>query len=135
MIMARKEKKQENETRWMEVKAMEERKATIEERKATIEERKVAIEEEKLRIMSEEARNKTLEQEQKIMFMYSSCLDDDQKSICECNACANFNSLNGHICGWDLWWCHGKFVLKFMVSWSFCFYLIHGWLVVWTLLW
>ena len=38
------------------------------------------FEEEKLRIMSEEARNKTLEQEQKIMFMDSSCLDDDQKA-------------------------------------------------------
>ena len=36
--------------------------------------------EEKLRIMSEEARNKTLKQEQKIMFMDSSCLDDDQKA-------------------------------------------------------
>jgi len=80
MITTRKEKKQENETRWMEVKAMEERKATIEERKATIEERKVAIEEEKLRIMSEKAMNKKLEQEQKIMFMDSSCLDDDQKA-------------------------------------------------------
>ena len=30
--------------------------------------------------MSEEARNKTLKQEQKIMFMDSSCLDDDQKA-------------------------------------------------------
>jgi len=36
MIMARNEKKQENETRWMEVKAMEERKATIEEHKVAI---------------------------------------------------------------------------------------------------
>lgn len=57
----------------MEVKAMEERKAAIEERK-------VAIEEEKLRIMNEKAMNKKLEQEQKIMFMDSSCLDDDQKA-------------------------------------------------------
>jgi len=30
--------------------------------------------------MSEEARNKTLKQEQNIMFMDSSCLDDDQKA-------------------------------------------------------
>ena len=80
MITARKEKRQENEARWMEVKIMEERKAAIEERKVAIEERKVTIEEGKLRAMNEEAMNKKLEQEQKIMFMDTSCLDDDQKS-------------------------------------------------------
>ncbi|CAN6201698.1 unnamed protein product [Urochloa humidicola] len=60
--------------------AVEERKAIVEERKAAAEERKVAIEEEKLRAMNEKVLHKKLEQEQKIMFMDTSCLDDVQKA-------------------------------------------------------
>ncbi|CAL5033905.1 unnamed protein product [Urochloa decumbens] len=87
MITRREEMEAHKETRWIEVKAMEEwkaaveeRKAAVEERKAEAEERKVAIEEEKLRVMSEKVLNKKLEQEQKIMFMDMSCLDDVQKA-------------------------------------------------------
>uniref|UniRef100_K3ZET6 No apical meristem-associated C-terminal domain-containing protein n=1 Tax=Setaria italica TaxID=4555 RepID=K3ZET6_SETIT len=66
MTTERKEKKQEDKARWMEVKAMEERKV-IEERKVVVEECKVVIEEEKL--------------QQKIMFVDTSCLDDEQKAF------------------------------------------------------
>ena len=52
----------------------------MEERKVAFEERKVAIEEEKLRIMGDKVINKNLEREQKIMFMDTSCLDDQQKT-------------------------------------------------------
>ena len=62
------------EARWIEVKAMEERKAAFKERK-------VAIEEEKLRIMGNKVVNKNLEREQKIMFMDTSCLDQQKAYV------------------------------------------------------
>ena len=73
MLTKREEMEEHKEARWIEVKAMEERKAAFKERK-------VAIEEEKLRIMGNKVVNKNLEREQKIMFMDTSCLDDQQKA-------------------------------------------------------
>ncbi|RLM93817.1 hypothetical protein C2845_PM08G30710 [Panicum miliaceum] len=58
MITKREEMEAHKKTRWMEIKAMEERKVAFEERK-------VAIKEEKLMVMREEAMNKKMEQEQK----------------------------------------------------------------------
>ena len=54
MLTKREEMEARKEARWMEVKAMEERKVAFEEQK-------VAIEEEKLRIMGNEVMNKNLE--------------------------------------------------------------------------
>ena len=54
MLTKREEMEAHKEARWIEVKAMEERKAAFKERK-------VAIEEEKLRIMGNKVVNKNLE--------------------------------------------------------------------------
>ena len=56
MLTKREEMEARKEARWIEVKAMEERKAAFKERK-------VAIEEEKLRIMGDKVINKNLERE------------------------------------------------------------------------
>jgi len=67
-------KREEMEEHKIEVKAMEEWKAAFKERK-------VAIEEEKLRIMGNKVVNKNLEREQKIMFMDTSCLDQQKAYV------------------------------------------------------
>jgi len=72
MLTKREEMEDHKEARWMEVKAMKERKAAFEDR--------VAIDEEKLTIMGDKVINKNLEREQKIMFLDTSCLDDQQKA-------------------------------------------------------
>ena len=52
----------------------------MKERKAAFEDR-VAIEEEKLTIMGDKVINKNLEREQKIMFMDTSCLDQQKAYV------------------------------------------------------
>lgn len=59
------EKKQEKESRWNDIKAMEARK--------------VAIEEEKLRVLEDELQTKKVDQEIKIMFVDISGFDETQK--------------------------------------------------------
>ncbi|CAN6205715.1 unnamed protein product [Urochloa humidicola] len=70
MIATKKEmeanRKSEKESKWMEVRAMEQRK--------------LAIEEEKLKAIGEEAQAKKMEQEYKIMFMDTSGLDETQRA-------------------------------------------------------
>lgn len=58
-------KTQENESRWLEVKAMEERKVVIQE---------------KLTVLAEEVNTKKMEQELKILFMSTDGLDANQKA-------------------------------------------------------
>ena len=77
----------DKDSRWTDIKAIEERKVAIEERKAAAEERKAANEEERLRLKGEkawaQAARKSAKQLQrrrmrtkKIMFMDTSALDD-----------------------------------------------------------
>ena len=73
MIATKKEmeanRKSEKESRWIEIRAMEERK--------------VAIEEEKLRVLGDEAQTKKMKQEYKIMFMDTTGLDEKQRAYVE----------------------------------------------------
>ncbi|XP_062180758.1 uncharacterized protein LOC133885121 [Phragmites australis] len=66
------ERKQEKEAKWMELKA-------IKERKAAYEERKVAIEE-KLRVFGKEVLTKKMEQEQNIIFIDMNGLHEKQRA-------------------------------------------------------
>ena len=59
----------DKDSRWTEIKAIEERKVAIEERKAAAEERKAAA--------------KKKDEDQKIMFMDTSALDDTQRAYVE----------------------------------------------------
>ena len=73
MIATKKEmeanRKSEKESRWIEIRAMEERK--------------VAIEEEKLRVLRVEAQAKKMKEEYKIMFMDTTGLDEKQRAYVE----------------------------------------------------
>ena len=84
----------DKDSRWTDIKAIEERKVAIEERKAAAEERKAANEEERLRLKGEKARAqaaaeerkaaaKKKDEDQKIMFMDTSALDDTQRAYVE----------------------------------------------------
>ena len=77
----------DKDSRWTDIKAIEERKVAIEERKAAAEECKAANEEERLRLKGEKARAqaaaKKKEGDEKIMFMDTSALDDTQRAYVE----------------------------------------------------
>jgi len=84
----------DKDSRWTDIKAIEERKVAIEERKAAAEERKAANEEERLRLKGEKARAqaaaeerkaaaKKKDEDQKIMFMDMSAPDDTQRAYVE----------------------------------------------------
>ena len=83
----------DKDSRRSEIKAIEERKVAIEERKAAAEEHKAANEEERLRLKGEKARAQAAaeerkaaakkEEDEKIMFMDTSALDDTQRAYVE----------------------------------------------------
>ncbi|KAK3144804.1 hypothetical protein QOZ80_4AG0318130 [Eleusine coracana subsp. coracana] len=71
------EKKNDKEAKWMELKSIEEAKWM---ELKSIKEHKVAIREEKLKSMREKANAKKLKEENKIMFMDTTELDDTQRA-------------------------------------------------------
>ncbi|XP_039849894.1 caldesmon-like isoform X1 [Panicum virgatum] len=94
MIESKEKLAVDKDSRWTEIKAIEERKVAIEERKVAAEERKAANEEERLRLKGEKARAqaaaeerkaaaKKKDEDQKIMFMDTSALDDTQRAYVE----------------------------------------------------
>ena len=76
----------DKDSRWMEIKAIEERKAAAEERKAANEEERLRLKGEKARAQAAAEERKAAakkEEDEKIMFMDTSALDDTQRAYVE----------------------------------------------------